>query len=143
MRLSEKRKLKVMLVDDNSEFVELAASLFEFEGFEVVKSTEVSRAIKLLRTREVVVDAIVSDFNMPGLSGMDFLKEVLALDRSIPFFFLTATSELTDTDARKAGAERLFKKPGSISQIATAIRISFSGRCNFRENEIEDYKFSS
>jgi FixJ family two-component response regulator len=64
---------------------------------------------------------------MPDFSGLDLLKTLKEHDHNLPFFFLTGSADFSATEALKAGALHLFRKPCSAGEIAVHIRQSLNG----------------
>jgi PAS domain S-box-containing protein len=111
--------IAVLHVDDDPDFVELAAEFLRAEGggFTVRTETDVEAAIH--RLDEEVIDCVVSDYEMPGLDGIAFLETVREHHPEIPFILFTGKgSEEVASEAISAGVtDYLQKEPGS-SQFA-------------------------
>jgi len=83
---------KVLLVDDNVLFLKMLAQAFKKAGFITMQCESATEAIALLDKE--VVHIILSDYEMPGMNGMEFRSYILnrpAL-KDIPFVFLTSNS---------------------------------------------------
>ena len=83
---------KILLVDDSAFQLRLMEKAFSDEGYQCLKANSGSEALKILSSEQPNI--IVSDFEMPDMSGFDF-KEQLMLNhafKNIPFLFLTAHS---------------------------------------------------
>lgn len=81
---------KILLVDDNLEFLQLLASIVKTH-FQVYEATGVQEAIKVLKS--VTVDAICSDFNMRDGTGLDLLKILRQHDVKTPFMLMSANDD--------------------------------------------------
>ena len=77
---------KVLIVDDNFEFLQRLSSLLE-QNYEVFEATGVQEAIQLLET--VPVDTICSDFNMRDGTGLELLQALRQQDVKIPFMLMS------------------------------------------------------
>jgi len=79
----------ILLVDDNPLFLKLLARAFEKAGFKCHTVNSGSEALQYLKTN--APDAILSDYEMPEMNGLEFRRNVLTKDRlkDIPFMFLT------------------------------------------------------
>jgi sigma-B regulation protein RsbU (phosphoserine phosphatase) len=79
----------ILLVDDNQLFLKLLTRAFEKAGFECRTANSGNEALLYLQSR--VPDAILSDYEMPEMNGLEFRRNVLRDDRlkDIPFMFLT------------------------------------------------------
>ncbi len=102
-------KLKVLLVDDEVDILEILVFAFADAGFETVVASSPSAAIALLQTH--VVDVILTDVAMPEGSGLDILAEVRRLGRPTPTFLMSGFVVLTREEAMARGAAGLFQKP--------------------------------
>jgi PAS domain S-box-containing protein len=82
-------KIKVLLVDDNEPLLNVGKLCLErdAEDFEVTTANSVSEALDLLEFQSF--DAIISDYQMPIMDGLDFLASVRSKDEQIPFIIFT------------------------------------------------------
>lgn len=89
-----RRRHKLLIVDDERGLVEALADLFAAEAphLEVVKAHSGEEG--LARLREGPVDAILSDYKMPGMNGLDFLEEARRLAPRVPRLLMTAYADL-------------------------------------------------
>jgi len=112
----------VMLVtDDNPDLVHFLSGYFG-STYTVITAASADEAIDKLKNH--TVDMIVSDWMMPGMSGVDFCRHVRA-DRTtshIPFLLLTAkTDEGSKIEGMNCGADAYVEKPFSIDYLAARI----------------------
>jgi DNA-binding response OmpR family regulator len=66
-----KQKKKVLVVDDEKQLVEILCDELTLRGFEPLAAYDGTSALNLIQTKNP--DAIISDYTMPGLNGMDLL----------------------------------------------------------------------
>lgn len=112
----------VMLVtDDNPDLIHFLSGYFS-SSYTVITASSADEAIVRLGERNI--DLIVSDWMMPGMSGIDFCRHVRA-NRStshIPFLLLTAkTDEGSKIEGMNCGADAYVEKPFSIDYLAARI----------------------
>ena len=123
--MSSEGDVRVLHVDDEPEFAEVAAMHLERadEGLEVV--TESSAQDGLTRLRSVAIDCVVSDHDMPGMNGLEFLKAVREEFAELPFILFTGKgNEEIASDAISAGVtEYLQKDVGTDQYTVLANRI--------------------
>lgn len=112
-------QLTVLAVDDNPDFVGLTAQSLEREDptFEVQTETNAIDAFELFADGDV--DCIVSDYEMPEMSGLALLEDVRTLDEHVPFILYTGRgSEDVASDAISAGVTDYLQKHSGTDQYA-------------------------
>ncbi len=115
--------LKLLLVEDSEPDAELLAMNLRRTGYAELDYQRVSSAETLraaLEGREW--DIVVSDFSMPGFSGLDALEIVREHDEDLPFILVSGSvGEEIAVAAMKAGAQDYIMKPG-LARLAPAVR---------------------
>lgn len=129
-------EIRVLHVDDEPDFADLTAEFLERadDRFAVETATSVTAGLRAL-DEERVVDCVVSDFDMPDRSGIDFLRAVREDRPNLPFVLFTGKgSEAVASEALRAGAtDYLQKKTGTeqyellANRVTNAVR-QFRGR---------------
>jgi signal transduction histidine kinase/ActR/RegA family two-component response regulator len=105
-------KRRILLVDDDADFCDMMHLLLERLGFEVVPYTRAKEALNDFREMPATWDALITDQNMPEMSGLELLAAVKAQRPDLPCLICSAFSEsLTDAALREAGAFALVRKP--------------------------------
>jgi len=118
--------IRVLHVDDDPDFAETAATFLEREddGFDIETATGASEGLDRLADGEV--DCVVSDYDMPGRDGIEFLEAVREEYPSVPFVLYTGKgSEAVASDAVSAGVTDYIQKESGTSQytiLANRIR---------------------
>jgi PAS domain S-box-containing protein len=112
------RSIEVLHVDDDPGFTSLSADVLERER-EGIAVTTASRADEALDRLEAgTVDCVVSDYDMPGRNGIEFLERVRADHPDLPFILFTGKgSEEVASDAFSAGATDYLQKEGGTDQF--------------------------
>jgi DNA-binding NtrC family response regulator len=112
----------VLVVDDDPTQRRLIQAVLEREGLSVAHAETGEQAIDRL-VAGGLADAIMLDLNMPGLGGLDTLKELRGRGFGQPVIVLTATGGIdTVVKAMQAGAQDFFVKPASPERIMVSIR---------------------
>jgi signal transduction histidine kinase len=116
--------LKVLIVDDDADALELLAVVIGRGGAEVVLATSSLQAYELVRSARP--DVIVSDVGMPGEDGYDLLRRVRALSAetggTTPAIALTAFAQPRDENlALEAGFDAYFSKPADPAAIVASV----------------------
>ncbi len=104
------KKARILVVDDNKVFLELFGYQPEAQAFEIVTFTSAESALKFLEKE--FADLIISDIQMPEMSGLAFFESAQDAYPDVPFIFLTAygSTEIA-IDSVKKGAFHYFEKP--------------------------------
>lgn len=116
----------VLVVDDDPTQRRLIQAVLERDGFAVTQADGGDAAITKLAAG-ARCDVILLDLNMPGLNGLDTLRELRARGNSQPVIVLTASGGIeTVVQAMQAGACDFFVKPASPERITVSIRNALS-----------------
>lgn len=116
----------VLVVDDDPTQRRLIQAVLERDGFAVAHAQSGDEAIQHLNSG-AVVDVVLLDLVMPGISGQDTLVEMRARGFGQPVIVLTATGGIdTVVQAMQSGACDFFVKPASPERITVSIRNALS-----------------
>jgi len=117
--------IRTLHVDDDPGFAELTAEFLERSDPRISVVTEHGASDGLDRLASTDVDCVVSDYDMPGRNGIEFLAAVRAEFSDLPFILFTGKgSEEVASDAVSAGVtDYLQKEPGTDQYTVLANRI--------------------
>ena len=111
-------EIHVLHVDDDKEFVDLAALLLERESETLSVTVETSVAEGLEHIESSTVDCVVSDYDMPGTDGLEFLRAVREREPDLPFVLFTGKgSEEIASAAISAGVNDYLQKVAGTDQF--------------------------
>lgn len=111
----KRREMKVLIVDDFATMRRIVKNLMRENGYEYLDEAEDgSKAWPMIKTG--IYDLIVSDWNMPQMSGIELLKLTRRMDKSkntlTPFILITAEQKRTQIlEAAQAGVDGYIVKP--------------------------------
>jgi len=112
--------LKILLVDDEADIVEVVQDRLEHYGFNVVTVGTGLDALKKLAAE--AFDGIFLDIKMPEMDGMEALGEIRKRDTKIPVIILTASStQATAIEAMNRGANDYVLKPLEWDELKVKI----------------------
>ena len=118
--MTEKLKAKVLLVDDEEDFLSALAERLELRGLQV--TTAVSGEQAVTKTEKEGFDLIVLDLAMPGMDGLETLKRIKAQQPDAEIIILSGKGSIrTSIEAMKLGAEDFMEKPVNISVLLEKI----------------------
>jgi two-component system chemotaxis response regulator CheY len=116
---------KILIVDDSAHIRRMVVDCLYQMGFRSYKEAEdVNEALGLIRTNAVTdepFNLILSDLNMPGPSGLDFLKQIRALEefKNLPFLLVTTESEKASViEAAMSGVSSYIVKPFDVNTLS-------------------------
>ena len=107
-----KKSIRLLIIDDELQILEIAkAFLVSLNGFDVDVSPSAREAMKMIRTNKY--DAIISDYQMPEMNGIEFLKSLRSCDDLTPFILFTGKGrEEVVIEALNSGADFYLQKGG-------------------------------
>ncbi len=101
--------MRVLVVDDSAYARKRLRQVLEPAGYEVLEAPDGETALKVVA--EQPVDLVTVDLLMPGMDGMDLIRQLRNLDASLPLVVVTAdVQEATRAEALAAGASAFFAK---------------------------------
>ena len=114
---------RVMYVDDDEALVFLVKRLLTRKGYLVSTFTDPRQALLALRNDPGICDLLVTDYNMPGYSGVDLLRDVKELLPELPVALASGyvTPEI-ERDALAAGAQALIHKPNDVDELCATVQ---------------------
>ena len=112
--------LKVLVVDDEEDIVEVIQDRLEAYGFTVVTAGTGVEALKKLSMEKF--DGIFLDIKMPGMGGVEVLEEVRKRDTKIPIIIVTSSSTKDSAlEAMAKGANDYVLKPFEWEELKAKI----------------------
>jgi signal transduction histidine kinase/DNA-binding response OmpR family regulator len=103
-----RREGRVLLVDDDPAVRETEADCLRQAGYEVVEAASGGRALEIVQAR-ADLDAIVVDFAMPGMNGVELSHQIDLYHPNLPVLFVTGYGDLDLL--KEVGEERIVQKP--------------------------------
>lgn len=117
--------LKVLLVDDEQDIIEVIQDRLEAYGFTVVTAGTGVEALKKLSTEKF--DGVFLDVKMPEMGGIEALEEIRKRDKELPIIIITSSStQEAAIDAMAKGANEYILKPFEWEELKGKIQKVFN-----------------
>ena len=127
------RKIRVMVVDDDAVLRKLVSDQVARMGFDSTPAASGEEALDSLSKSDF--DVVLLDIRMPGLSGLDALREIRKLEDAPEVIMLTADTSLgTGIEAMRLGAYDYLTKPATLDEIEAVLRKADEKRRLVRQN---------
>jgi len=123
----------ILIVDDEPSILQSLSGLLTDEGFEIYTADNGYEALKIIDAE--IPDMVLLDIWMPGIDGIETLKEIKKTNPALPVIIITGHGNVeTAVKATKLGAFDLIEKPLNIDKVIVAI----NNALNFRRLEEEN-----
>ena len=118
----------VMYVDDDQALVFLMQRALSRKGLKVTTFSDPQQALAALREQPMDFDLLVTDYNMPGYSGVELLRDAATIRPDLPVALASGyvTPEI-EHGARAAGARALIHKPNDVEDLCETIQCLLRG----------------
>ncbi len=117
-------QFRVLLVDDEKEFVTTLAERMQIRGLDPEVAFSGEQALKILERS--LPDVIVLDLKMPGINGLEVLRKVKKSHPQIQVIILTGHgSDRDEAAARRLGAFDHLQKPVDINDLVRVMELAF------------------
>ncbi len=115
--------MKILLVDDENDFLKVLIRLLSSCGHKVETAENGAIAWEKFSQSAEMIDAIVTDINMPGLSGLELLSKIRKHNYEVPVIFMTGERELEYAiQALKFDAFDFLIKPFEAKQLTEVLK---------------------
>jgi signal transduction histidine kinase/ActR/RegA family two-component response regulator len=120
---------RILYLDDDESLVFLVKRLLERRGCRISAHTNQRAALDTLRADPDSFDLVVTDYNMPGMSGLDVAREVRRIRADLPVAVASGfIDEVLSANAEGAGVRELIFKANTAEDFcATVLRLAESG----------------
>ena len=108
----------VLFLDDEESLVFLVSRLLKRLGYRVSGYTRPEEALAAVRANPEQFDLVVTDLNMPGISGLEVAAELSRLCPALPVVIASGfITEDLRAAASRAGVRQLFYKPNTVDEL--------------------------
>jgi CheY-like chemotaxis protein len=120
---------RILVVDDEDAQAQTVRIMLEHLGYKAAAESNSVKALEILRGDPEAFDLVITDQEMPHLSGAQLAEAVLRLRPDIPIVLCTGFSEIIDEDVASSMGIRVFiLKPYSVREMAEAVRKALGSR---------------
>lgn len=125
----------ILVVDDKEMMRDSVGATLTRAGFEVVTADGGDKALQAIASRRP--DAVVTDLKMPGMTGIELIEKIRAIDDDLPVVMMTAFATVdTAVKAVKAGAFDYVTKPFEGDELIIAVKRAIQHGAMLRENAL-------
>jgi two-component system C4-dicarboxylate transport response regulator DctD len=130
MKMTRNSKPAILIVDDSQDYAEMISAIisetFTRQTFTANDAHSALSIVDDVQTRgEFSIDAVISDIHMPGMSGHDFLKQLVSKGVYAPVIFVSGLSEVNlAIQAIRLSAFDYLTKPIKPEQLTEATRLA-------------------
>ena len=128
---------RVLLVDDEEEFLEIMAERMKARDIEVTTSSSAQEAFALLEKE--MFDAVIMDFMMPEINGIEALKKIKEKNPEMQIILLSGYATVQKgVEAMKAGAFDFIEKPADLDKLSEKIKKAHNKKAVLVEKQNQD-----
>lgn len=110
----------ILVVDDEPNYLIVLSELLRDEGFEVFTAPDGEQGMEVVK--EVDLDIVITDMQMPGMDGLQFLQAIKTYNKALPVIVITAYAEVEKAvAAMQNGAFSYLAKPFSNEELVVNI----------------------
>ena len=113
--------MRLLVVEDEKKLCDMIAKSLHQAGYEVDTCNDGEEALDMIYAE--MYDLIVLDLNLPGMDGMDILRELRKENEETKVLILSARSQIADkVDGLDAGANDYMEKPFHLQELEARVR---------------------
>lgn len=124
-RIGRRRRLRLLIVDDNSDFRSLLGEVLTLKGVAVLQAESGEHALSLIQ--DDVPDAVLLDHRMPGLNGAEVVGELRRRGVQVPVILMTAAESARGV-AAMAGVTHWIGKPFELEKLRDVLELALRGK---------------
>lgn len=133
-------KAHIVVIDDDRDMRELLKDFFSGRGFQVTEFPNAKDALARFESPAGDLDdihLIISDINMPGLSGLEFAEKFRRVNSKVPVILITAFGSIeTAIDSIRKGAYDYLVKPFKLDELSVTVDRALEFQQLQRENKV-------
>ena len=120
--------LKILLVDDDEDYRKIAVRRLESWGYDVISAASGKEAVEVVK--EMSPDLVVLDYLMPGMDGIETLKEIRSIDSGVPVIMSTSFPDgRSIVGTEKLGISAYIPKSGVFTDPIVSLKAAIDMAC--------------
>ena len=128
---------RILLVDDEEEFLDILSERMRNRGMEVVTASSAKEALDIFE--EDLFDAIILDFMMPEMNGLEDIESIRSKKPELQVILLSGQATLEKgIEAMKLGAFDVVEKPADMETLIAKIKNAESKRALIVDKQTEE-----
>lgn len=121
MPTSDHRQINILVVDDGASQREILQEVLTQMGYQVAVRSSAQESLKLLE--EETINLVLTDLNMPGMNGIEFLNHIKQINPDIGVIVVTGHGTVeTAVEAMKKGADDFMEKPVEFDVLELTVK---------------------
>ena len=120
---------KVLIVEDDAAMAQMCAKLVRRQGYSTVIAASCQEALAIIRDAAAIddaVNAVLSDIQMPSMSGIELLAELRESHADLPIILMTGYANIvSSSEARSLGATDCLSKPFDAETLVDSLERAF------------------
>lgn len=125
--MSRQKKIKILLVDDEIDFLNAISERLALKDFDVIAASNGKDAIA--SAEKELFDVAVVDFQMPGMDGTQVLKLLKERHKYLEIIMLTGHATIDSAvESTKLGAFKYLEKPYDFEKLVEVIKEAYEAR---------------
>ena len=130
--MKKNRKFNILVVDDEVDICRALEFLLIKEGYDVTIANTGEKGLELFDKKQF--DLVLSDLKMPGMSGLDMMREILTRSAEMPVIIMTAFASVESAvEAMKLGASDYIVKPFDTKELKVRAKNLIDQRQKLRQ----------
>ncbi len=127
-------EFKILVIDDEKNQRTVLAKFLESQGYKVFSAASGEEGLEIIKSK--VLDAVITDMKMKGMSGKELLKETKKINPILPVIVITAFGSVEDAvEVMRLGAADYITKPVNLQELLIKLKKELERAVITKENE--------
>jgi PAS domain S-box-containing protein len=133
-QITRGRNEHILYLDDEESLVYLAVRFLERHGYRVDGYTRAAAALAAFRADPQSYDLVITDYNMPGMSGMEVARQILSIQPDTLVVLASGYVRPAEIEQAQAlGVREIILKPNTVEELVPVVQRLLSGSASLRD----------